>query len=311
MRGEVVTPIAPSIQGIASSLIHHQLVLVTTGNQVLDILTTPQQQQLSDRIAFELASAQRDGHSVMAPHPLRFLSPRRLFRQLPVGIRHMLVAGLGAVALLPFTVGLSEPAQAATPALPLPLSSPFAAEWLMDPTRTRRRTEEETSLTGPLGRPAAGKIRVPIQKTPTPLQRSAAFPQEIMAWVAHHRLTPQAGNSATVDVKAVFAGYQPHILERLLHGLDRGLTWLEPRLIALWQHWWPVIRQAMQTAVAVAKPWIAAQWTRFWQQVWPILLRVSRQILVMLFAGVKALLARGWKKCKPAVQKWVQARFQV
>jgi hypothetical protein len=46
-----------SIQGVASSLVHRQLVLVASGNQILDILTAEQQQQLHQRIIFEIAVA--------------------------------------------------------------------------------------------------------------------------------------------------------------------------------------------------------------------------------------------------------------
>lgn len=46
----------PSLQGIASSLSNHNLVLVTNDNQILDILATWQQWQLQQRINWELAN---------------------------------------------------------------------------------------------------------------------------------------------------------------------------------------------------------------------------------------------------------------
>ena len=48
---------AIAIQGVASSLVHRRLVLIASGNQILDILTVEQQQQLYQRIIFEIAVA--------------------------------------------------------------------------------------------------------------------------------------------------------------------------------------------------------------------------------------------------------------
>jgi hypothetical protein len=53
--GAKLAPIV--IQGVASSLAHQRLVLVASGNRVLDILTAEQQQQLRQRIIFEIAVA--------------------------------------------------------------------------------------------------------------------------------------------------------------------------------------------------------------------------------------------------------------
>jgi hypothetical protein len=53
----VAIPQAIAIQGVASSLCHRRLVLVASGNRILDILTAEQQQQLHQRIIFEIAVA--------------------------------------------------------------------------------------------------------------------------------------------------------------------------------------------------------------------------------------------------------------
>ncbi len=52
-----LTGIKPIIRGLSSLLIDRQLVLVTTENQILDILTLSQQQEIRRRIGFDLATS--------------------------------------------------------------------------------------------------------------------------------------------------------------------------------------------------------------------------------------------------------------
>ena len=52
-----VTAIKPTIQGLSSLLVDRQLVLVTTENQLLNVLTIPQQQEIRRRIGLDLATS--------------------------------------------------------------------------------------------------------------------------------------------------------------------------------------------------------------------------------------------------------------
>ena len=52
-----VTTRKPIIRGLSSLLVDRQLVLVTTGNEILDILTSSQQQEIRRRIGIDLAMA--------------------------------------------------------------------------------------------------------------------------------------------------------------------------------------------------------------------------------------------------------------
>jgi hypothetical protein len=95
-QATALSPTQPSgqIQGVASLLATHHLVLVTTQNQLLDILTLAQQHHLQQRIAWELADywrhqhlmqlAQQPAPSFLPPPADRnhLLPPVRLFRRL-------------------------------------------------------------------------------------------------------------------------------------------------------------------------------------------------------------------------------------
>jgi hypothetical protein len=287
-------------------------VLVVANNQVLDILTVEQQQKLYQRIIWEIAIARRSRRSFQLLRPL-CLAPQRL-RALPTTVRRALMTGLGAIALLPFTLALPAPAQAAMPALPLPLPSPIAVEWLMDPSRTRKRSQAETDLSGQLSRPSAGKVRVPVQKTATTLQESP-FQGAITDWLHRCAQTTVSEGSPAIEVDAVFLGYQRHLLERLLQGLDQGMAWLEPHLIQLWHRWQPVVQQGMQKAIVIAKrvfaivkPWLVAQWIRFWQDGWPVIRKGLRYVLAAVLVWLRVQMVRLWNALKPAAQKWWQAR---
>jgi hypothetical protein len=56
-RSPQLTAPKPIIRGLSSLLIDRQLVLVTTENQILDILTLSQQQEIRRRIGFDLATS--------------------------------------------------------------------------------------------------------------------------------------------------------------------------------------------------------------------------------------------------------------
>ena len=310
-----------AIRGIASSLTHQRLVLVTSDNQLLDVLTADQQRQLHNRIIWEIAQAfylrrQFDrSHSIPAwktwnalpikvkpqyslpvraiyhlmawvqhqpiAQPFAFpelpasLTPQPALASLrhwwaailqpsqggqitlsqksevqksslalvgrkpalPIlsplvqklrGYRTVLVAMVGAIALLPFTLALPEPANAAiVPTLPAPLpSSPLMVERLIDPARSRRRWQAEAKLSEQSGRLSAGKVRIAPQKTAATLS-AQRFEGAIADWAGRFSQATAPGDPSTIEVKAVFMGYDHHPLEVLLLWVDRAIAWIE------------------------------------------------------------------------------------
>ncbi len=310
-----------AICGIATSLTHQRLVLVTSENQLLDVLTADQQQQLHQRIIWEIAQAlylrrQRSRtHAIPAwktwkalpitvrpqyslpvravyhlmawvqhqtvaqplplpPSPISLVpqpvlaslrqwwtavlqpsqggqmarlqksgvqqsSPALVGKKtaLPIlptlgqklrGYRTGLVAMAGAIALLPFTLALPEPANAAIiPTLPVPLpSSPLMVERLIDPARSRRRWQAEAKLSEQSGRLSAGKIRIAPQKTAAALS-AQRFEGAIADWAHRFSQATAAADPSTIEVKAVFMGYDHHPLEVLLLWVDRAIAWIE------------------------------------------------------------------------------------
>ncbi len=269
-----------TIQGVASSLCHRRLVLVTSGNQVLDILTLEQQHLLHQRIIFKIAvalSEQRRLGAALVSLPSQtspiallkgvwkqiqqsaravFLLPAAVIARLPgsanssspaliphslmvqiaprlKSLRGAIVVAISAIALAPFTLAL--PARAATaPALPQPLpAAPFAAEWIVDPARTRKQWLKGIGLFGQ-SKPIQGKIRLVPDKAPAALS-SEPFQAAIADWAYRFSQTAPSTGSPPIDVDAAFMGYHLHPLERLLVVLDQIMVWLETQILWLWQ----------------------------------------------------------------------------
>jgi hypothetical protein len=313
-----------AIRGIASSLTHQRLVLVTSDNQLLDVLSADQQRQLHNRIIWEIAQALylrrqfNRSHAIPAwktwkalpikvkpqyslpvraiyhlmdwmqhqpiaqpiiqpitlpklpaaltPEPAlaslrqwwaavlhssqsgQIILPQKSEVQklslalvgrkpeLPIlsalgqklrGYRTVLVAMVGAIALLPFTLALPEPANAAiVPTMPAPLSSPLMVERLIDPARSRRRWQAEAKLSEQSGRLSAGKVRIAPQKTAATLS-AQRFEGAIADWAGRFAQANAAPDPSTIEVKAVFMGYDHHPLEVLLLWVDGAIAWVE------------------------------------------------------------------------------------
>jgi hypothetical protein len=194
------------------------------------------------------------------------------------GYRGAIVAGIGAIALLPFTLSIPEPAQAAVaPVMPMPVPSPITVEWLMDPSRTRRRSREETDLLGQVSKPSQGKVRIPFQKSPTPLISETNFAsaiashQESTDWANRFSKTTVSAGRPAIDIDSVFLGYDRHLLERILLCLDQAMAWTETQFA----HWWPIIQ---------------TQLVAFWKHWWPV---------------VQSQSIRLWHQWSPVIQKWL------
>jgi hypothetical protein len=160
------------------------------------------------------------------------------------GYRTVLVAVAGAIALLPFTLALPEPAKAAmVPTLPAPLPSPLMVEQLIDPDRLRRRWQAEAKISEQSGSPSQGKVRLAPQKTAAKLSPQG-FEGAIADWANRFSQATKAADPSTIEVNAVFMGYDHHPLEMLLLWLDRAIAWIEVQLTQIggWflsrlQHW--------------------------------------------------------------------------
>jgi hypothetical protein len=146
------------------------------------------------------------------------------------GYRTVLVAVAGAIALLPFTLALPEPAKAAmVPTLPAPLPSPLMVEQLIDPDRLRRRWQAEAKISEQSGSPSQGKVRLVPQKTAVKLS-AQGVEGAIYDWANRFSQTTKAAEPSTIEVNAVFMGYDHHPLEVLLLWLDGAISWIEVQL---------------------------------------------------------------------------------
>jgi hypothetical protein len=356
-----------AIRGVASSLVHQRLVLVTSENQILDVLTSEQQRQLHQRIIWEIAQAQyvrrqlgrvraipawktwqalpinvrpqwsfpvraiyhlmawvqhqpiartalllppSESQLALAPQPVltslrqwwaTLLPPSQPFsfplgkgglRGVMQGIAHfvkplaprqnlcsqnaslalsgqkpapllsaiaqklrayrtVLVAVAGAIALIPFTFAMPEPAKAAmAPILPAPLPSPLMVEPFIDPARSRRRWQVDAKLSEQSGRLSQGKVRLAPKKAASGLS-ATSFEGAIADWADRFSKTTKAQDPSTIEVDAVFMGYDHHPLEVLLLWLDRAIAWIEWQLAKMGNWLFPKIQS-----------WIGQYWHR-------------------------------------------------
>ncbi|HEY9825450.1 MAG TPA: hypothetical protein V6D19_08385 [Stenomitos sp.] len=333
----------PLIQGVASLIGQRSLVLVTTENQVLDVLTTEQQHALHRRIVWEIAIAlyrQRQAHpaqplpswsqwqmrpiaakpqwsfpvravyrlmawvqqqpivqggvpalpgaanqsqplftigqqmlqnawqsvrqayqAALVPSSIPALSPSlspaeemKLVKSANLSwtdkllqvlrpYRQGILAGLGALAMVPFAIALPQPAQASmAPALPLPLPSPMLPEVRIDPERIRKRWREGLGLSVQPSKPSQGKVRVAPEQIPGTLSSTADFRSALSDWAGRFTETTVSEGSPAIDVDAVFMGYHRHPLEQVLLWLDAAIAWIEVQLVKAWQWSWPLLQ---------------------------------------------------------------------
>ncbi|MGB8698727.1 MAG: hypothetical protein WCD18_04860 [Thermosynechococcaceae cyanobacterium] len=215
--------------------------------------------------------------------------PHRIGQRLQT-YRGLLVAGIGAIALMPFTLALPDPAQAATaPALPLPAPVSLPAEWIIDPARVRRRWLEDNDLTEPSEQKTQGKIRIASEKIP--------------AVSATH---------AAIDVEANVLGYEQHPLEQVLGALDKAMAWVEPQLHRLWQYGqqqWPLIWQQGRDTLAALINWCKTEGIPFCQRWWPVIWKILQTLLIALVAVLRVLGTSLWQWGWPVLQKAGQSIF--
>jgi hypothetical protein len=264
-------PIAPSpvLPGTQTPPAQQPLPISIRGSLSLGLMA----KNLLERAKKVLSLRQQSALALMpqqeTPPPAPSLSTR--IGQRLKGYRGAIVAGIGAIALLPFALAVPEQAAAAAPALPMPIPSPIAVEWLIDTSKTRRRSKEETDLLGQVSKPSQGKVRIPVQKSPTPLNSATNFETAIADWANRFSKTTVSAGRPAIDIDSVFLGYDRHPLEQILLLLDRAMAWSETQFA----HWWPII----QTQLA-----------EFWKRWWPVVRSKSLQL---------------WYRWSPVIQKWL------
>ncbi len=161
---------------------------------------------------------------------LRHIEQRR-FRQ-------WLIASLGTLALLPFTLALPRPAQAialpvSLPRLPTPMPMP---EWSTDIIYTRRRRWQWRQLFSRDGGYSQGKVRIAAESKAI---ATAAFSADLANWAAQASRVGSPRTQATtavIDTPATVLGYEQSPLEQVLHWLDRLFARFEMQLMALWHY---------------------------------------------------------------------------
>jgi hypothetical protein len=290
-------PIAPSpvLPGTQTPPAQQPLPISIRGSLSLGLMA----KNLLERAKKVLSLRQQSALALMpqqeTPPPAPSLSTR--IGQRLRGYRGAIGAGIGAIALLPFALAVPEHAAAAAPALPMPIPSPIAVEWLIDTSKTRRRSKEETDLLGQVSKPSQGKVRIPVQKSPTPLNSATNFETAIADWANRFSKTTVSAGRPAIDIDSVFLGYNRHPLEQILLLLDRAMAWTETQLahwwpiiqtqlVALWKRWWPVVRtqsiqlwyrwspaiwKGMLYVLGKVMSWTKILGTELWKWGWPIL----------------------------------------
>jgi hypothetical protein len=230
------------VRGIASLLETKLLVLVTSENQVLDILTPEQQLKLRQRIAWETAHYGRYlrlrqsarqllwRSSTENPH---LLLPVRLFRQLMGWVQ----SGKLAIAANLFQEA-SPPipsAQNLLPATPrwssLPFSGSLASLFkrvLGESTPAIAQSSANAPLlnSAALAIPLAPRVSVP-EPIKAPLEAQPIFPRT--------QFSQEDEFPDYLDVDAIPVGYILSPLEQVLRWLDRCLLLIEKWLISIWK----------------------------------------------------------------------------
>lgn len=270
---DLVNSPAVMIQGVASSLCHRRLVLIASGNQVLDILNPEQQQLLHQRIIFEIAVALRMRRRLGATSPrlssqaspldrlkaawiqiqqsvqLRLLLPSAPLRLLPGSEVFVPPSLMGHVAprlkslrgvilawisaIALAPFALALPARAAMAPALPQPPAPFPVKWIADPVRTRKQWLKSADLFGQ-SKPIQGKIRLVPEKAPAAFL-SQSFQAAIADWAYRFSQPIPSSGSPPIDINAAFMGYHLHPLERLLFFLDQMMAWLETQILWLWR----------------------------------------------------------------------------
>jgi hypothetical protein len=277
------TPSSPAIQAIASLLQTRTLVLVTNQNQVLDILTPEQQDQLRRRIAWETA------------HYGRYLHLRQVRRQTfarleqkPVANNHVILpvrllqrgfrALMAWVQSSPLAVGANLFREADLASLP-PVRKEFTSRPALLPTKGLRgllQAWNPRALLRESESPSpAGSTTSQVGLTTTSGAIAPAMSFSVLAMtttdstfsgdLAETGSATSGGESCLnptvtwdyIDTEATPIGYVLEPLDQLLRSVDQSLLWLERQL----NHFWTWLGQ---------RQWLVSLWRQLWHEEWLI-----------------------------------------
>lgn len=260
------------IRGIASDVTTRAIVLVTSHNQILDLLTPEQQHTLRQRIAWDVACygrylnvrrmTQRVFSRLRLPsQPNHLLPPVRAFRGLMAWMQTSPVAiaiNLFREASLPLTTPESIKVPPMLPqgngvkplrpivggfARPVALLSRVAAFVALPFQPTQAPLD--VSGGGALTLTASSSILVADSTSGTPvearlpLRATAKLPP--MTQLSSSEPSPAARSaiesqsSDYIEAEASLLGYEQSLLERVLRWLDRILLWIESAIVAIWR----------------------------------------------------------------------------
>jgi hypothetical protein len=251
------------IQAIATQLETKSLVLVTNQNQILDILTTEQQEHLRQRIIWEVANYRRYQQLRQASRRVllrlrstaegnHVLPPVRLFRSLmawmqssPIAIATNLFqeASLKPLEREPQTVplisGISRIRSFLAQKFAPPLLSPASAADLISPLPQNSLLPSlRAAIDGPLAVTLDAPPAPPVPAIPFPTSlASIGVPEAGQGCLTSHldQTLPEKRFWDFIETQATSIGYVLSPLEKLLRWLDKILLWLEERLVSLWK----------------------------------------------------------------------------
>jgi hypothetical protein len=116
--------------------------------------------------------------------------------------------------------------------------------------RSRRRWQADAKLSEQSGRLSQGQVRIAPQKT-APGLSGTNFEGAIADWAHRFSQTTKAADPSTIEVDAVFMGYDHHPLEVLLLWLDQAIAWVEGQLTRVGDWLFPKLQS-----------WIGQLWQR-------------------------------------------------
>ncbi len=246
------------IQGIATLLPNRHLVLVTTQNQVLDILTPQQQQQLQQWLIWEFAEYCRQlrrayrlagqtlslpkwgaakalpGRSPALPSARKPALPAQKARQLRSAMQlPTLALPVWNAIWQKVKVGVSElGGKLALPGLPA-VKSPnlIQPQPAQPPAVSLNRFASLFQSVAPIAATPTGAIQYNEPKPPIYPAKLAAAPE----LTARQSFAVAGAGGIEIEAEAFVIGYEKHFLEQILAGLDRLMVWLEAIAESLWQ----------------------------------------------------------------------------
>jgi hypothetical protein len=171
-------------------------------------------------------------------------------------------------------------------------------EWLMDTSKTRRRSREETDLLGQVSKPSQGKVRIPVQKSLTPLPSGTTFETAIADWANRFSKTTVSAGRPAIDIDSVFVGYDRHPLERILLFLDRAMAWTETQFA----HWWPIIQTQLVEFWKRWWPVVRSQSIQLWNRWSPIIQKALLYVLDKMMTWTKIVGTKLWKWGWPMIK---------